>query len=141
MTKHPIPAVIAVVVRDDKVLLAQRRNEPDAGLWGFPGGKINFGEAVEDATLRELREETGIAASIGETLTTVDVFHDQLQQHFVLVAICCHWTSGDPIPGDDAMDARWFEVQTVLAGTLNQSARVAQVLALAQVRAAQNGNS
>ncbi|WP_340138255.1 NUDIX domain-containing protein, partial [Stenotrophomonas maltophilia] len=41
---RPIPATIAVVLRDDQVLLGRRANPPDAGRWGFPGGKIERGE-------------------------------------------------------------------------------------------------
>ncbi|HUF57442.1 MAG TPA: NUDIX domain-containing protein, partial [Thermohalobaculum sp.] len=42
-----------------RVLLVRRLNEPDAGLWGYPGGKVEWGETVADAAVRELAEETG----------------------------------------------------------------------------------
>ncbi len=60
MCASPVPAVIAVVVHDGQALLVRRANPPDAGLWGFPGGKIEFGETVKAAATRELLEETGI---------------------------------------------------------------------------------
>ena len=46
MSPSPVPAVIAVVIHGDRALLVRRANPPDAGLWGFPGGKIEFGETV-----------------------------------------------------------------------------------------------
>ncbi|WP_244627084.1 NUDIX domain-containing protein [Microvirga tunisiensis] len=52
MSPSPIPAVIAVVIRNGWTLLVRRANPPDAGLWGFPGGKIEFGETVKDAADR-----------------------------------------------------------------------------------------
>ncbi len=47
-------------------MLVRRANPPDAGLWGFPGGKIEFGETVKDAAMRELREETGYEGAVGD---------------------------------------------------------------------------
>ncbi|WP_414471929.1 NUDIX hydrolase [Microvirga sp. M2] len=72
-SRIPVPAVIAVVVHEGRALLVRRANPPDAGLWGFPGGKIDFGETVADAAIRELREETGIAAEAQELITALDV--------------------------------------------------------------------
>lgn len=54
----PIASALAVVVRCDSVLLVRRRNRPDRGMWGFPGGKLNDGESTLSAAKRELFEET-----------------------------------------------------------------------------------
>ena len=43
MTKAPKVAALAVIVRADQVLLVRRKNKPDAGLWGFPGGHVDLG--------------------------------------------------------------------------------------------------
>ncbi|MCG8693816.1 MAG: NUDIX domain-containing protein, partial [Minwuiales bacterium] len=48
--QKPIAAVIALVVRENRILLVRRANPPDAGRWGFPGGKVEFGEPLLDAT-------------------------------------------------------------------------------------------
>ena len=58
MTVTPVAAAIGVVLRDDQVLLVRRANQPDAGKWGFPGGKIEPGEPVQAAAAREVVEET-----------------------------------------------------------------------------------
>lgn len=46
---HPVVATIAVLFRNDEVLLVRRANPPDAGRWGFPGGKMELGETIEAA--------------------------------------------------------------------------------------------
>jgi len=112
---RPIAATIAVVIREAHVLLVRRANPPDAGRWGFPGGKIETGETIHDAAVRELREETGINGEARRAFTAVDAFdHDErgfIRQHFVLIAVLCQWVSGEPIAGDDALEARWFRLE------------------------------
>ena len=108
---RPIAATLAVVVRDHEVLLVRRANPPDAGRWGFPGGKIDAGESLPAAAIRELREETMVQADALRVLTAVDAFDHAddgtLRRHFILVAVLCRWISGEPVAGDDALEARW----------------------------------
>lgn len=109
---RPTVAVIATLFRDGQVLLVRRANPPDVGRWGFPGGKVELGESIMDAAIRELHEETGIQATAQQVFTAVDAFdHDDsglLRHHYVLVAVLCAWVSGEPVAGDDALEARWF---------------------------------
>jgi 8-oxo-dGTP diphosphatase len=124
----PVPAVIAVVVREGQVLLVRRANPPDAGLWGFPGGKIEYGETVAEAAIRELLEETGVHAKAQDVLTTLDILvrdeDNALSQHFILIAVQCQWLSGQPIAGDDALEARWFSISELDPALLPMSADV-----------------
>lgn len=110
--RGPVAAAIAVVLREGRTLLVRRANPPDAGLWGFPGGKIDHGETVADAAVRELLEETGVRAEARRAFGAVDVFDRDpsgaLNRHFVLVAVLCRWISGEPVAADDALEARWF---------------------------------
>jgi ADP-ribose pyrophosphatase YjhB (NUDIX family) len=61
---NPIPVAGVLVVRDGKVLLTRRSIMPRQGYWAFPGGFVERGETVEDAALRETREEVGLEARI-----------------------------------------------------------------------------
>lgn len=128
---QPIVAALAVVIRDGAVLLVRRRNPPDEGLWGFPGGKVEFGETVEQAAIRELAEETTVIASPGRAFAAVDAFdRDEagiLKRQFVLIAVRCRWLSGSPVAGDDALEAAWFPLPALSDGTIETSLGVADV--------------
>ena len=131
--RRPIPAVIAVVVRGDEVILVRRANPPDAGLWGFPGGKIELGERLDQAAVRELYEETGVVARAVEAFTAVDAVelmpNASVAHHYVLVAVLCQWVSGDPVAADDALEARWFDLGTLRAAETVKSFAVDTVAA------------
>lgn len=109
---HPIPAVIAVVFRGGEVLLVRRANPPDAGLWGFPGGKIDRGETIEQAAERELFEETSVTGKARRVVTALDAFDRSptglLRHHFLLIAVLCDYVDGEPRAADDVTHASWF---------------------------------
>lgn len=67
-----IPVVAGFLKKDTRILVGQRpENNSLAGLWEFPGGKIELGESPEEALARELSEELGIEAEIGELKLSV----------------------------------------------------------------------
>ncbi len=122
----PVVAVLAILARGEDVLLVRRANPPDAGLWGFPGGKVEPGETLAAATEREAFEETGIRCAAGRAFTALDAFHHeagQLRAHYVLIAVPCRWLSGEPVAGDDALEAAWVRLAD-LAGRDDLSADV-----------------
>ncbi|WP_428031138.1 NUDIX hydrolase [Ancylobacter sp.] len=110
---RPTVAVLALVERAGEVLLVRRANPPDQGLWGFPGGRVEPGETHLDAALRELHEETGIAADTPRLLTVLDfIQHNDagtLAHHFAMIAVLCRWRAGEAVAADDALEARWFD--------------------------------
>ena len=124
----PIPAVIAVLVHEGETLLVRRAKPPDAGLWGFPGGRIEYGETVHEAALRELQEETSVRAEARDVITTLDIIDRSddgvIRHHFILIAVRCEWISGLPAAGDDALEARWFRIEDLRPDRLAMSADV-----------------
>jgi A/G-specific adenine glycosylase len=100
-TPPPVPfQVIGVgVVRDDsgRVLIDQRLQEGLlGGLWEFPGGKQEPGEAIEATIRRELREELAIEVTVGEELITVEHAYSHKRLRFVVHL--CRWLAGEPQP-------------------------------------------
>ncbi|PZQ47780.1 MAG: ADP-ribose pyrophosphatase [Rhodovulum sulfidophilum] len=127
-----VPAVIAVVPRGDEVLLVRRGHPPNAGAWGFPGGKIEFGETLRAAAERETFEETGVRVAAGRVLDCLDAFAetgDGLRWHYVLVAVLCAWREGEPVAADDAAEAVWAPVGALDAwpGLIEDVARIARL--------------
>jgi 8-oxo-dGTP diphosphatase len=107
----PEAAILAVgaVVADDRgrLLLVLRGREPGRGRWSVPGGKVEPGESLEDATAREVLEETGLTVTVGSELWTVQVPTGDGRQYEIhdFAAIV---TGGVLEAGDDADDAAWF---------------------------------
>jgi mutator protein MutT len=82
----PIPIAIAVVEQDGRFLIGQRpASAALAGLWEFPGGKIEPGETAEEAAVRECQEETGIEVEplFRYSLHDEDYAHGRVQLHFI----------------------------------------------------------
>ncbi len=102
-----------MVWRGDEVLLIRRGREPYKGMWSIPGGSVEYGEALQDAALRELAEETGVSARIAGL---IDVFESIAPAgHYVMVDYAAHWTGGEPVAGDDAAEARFYPLEEALA--------------------------
>src|SRR5947207_71965 len=107
---RPIVAVRAVVLRaegsDTRALIVQRAQQPNAGRWGFPGGVLELGETVTAGAMRELLEETGIAAKPAGILDVHDAItrdaDGRVQFHYLLIAVRGIWQSGEGDPADDA---------------------------------------
>jgi 8-oxo-dGTP diphosphatase len=111
----PVPAVGVVCLRGDEVLLVRRGRPPRQGEWSLPGGRIESGERAVDAALRELREETGVEAEITGLIDVVDGVFPEAGRHYVLIDYAARWLSGEPVAGDDAVEARFVALDAVEA--------------------------
>ena len=107
-----------MLIRDDKVLLGKRHEEPKKassslhgeGTWTLPGGKLDFGESFEDAAFREVLEETGIKID-KKSLRLISITNDRVSDaHFVTIGFLAEHFSGDPnvMEPDEITEWRWF---------------------------------
>ena len=111
---QPIIGVGTVVWHGDRVLLVQRGRPPRQGQWSLPGGAQQLGESLAEAARREVLEETGVTVDLGDVIATIDSIErdadGRIRYHFTLIDFAAEAHSAELEPGDDAADARWFEL-------------------------------
>jgi 8-oxo-dGTP diphosphatase len=134
---RPVVGVGAVIVQDGKALIVKRAHEPRKGEWSLPGGRVELGETLVDATKREIKEETGLDVNVGPIVEVFDRVHrldDRVRYHFVIVDYLCTPCGGTLIAGDDAESVAWVGANELEAYGVNEhAARVLRKgLALAQ---------
>jgi 8-oxo-dGTP diphosphatase len=103
--ERPTVGVGAVVIHDGRVLLIRRGKEPLRGRWLVPGGTVELGETLEEAVVREVREEAGLEVAPRAVLTVFDHIErkdDRVLYHYVIVDYLCEYVRGEPRAGSDA---------------------------------------
>jgi 8-oxo-dGTP diphosphatase len=121
-------AVFDISAKTPKLLLIKRGSEPFRGQWAIPGGFIEMNEDLTDAAARELAEETGLTdVKLRQLQTFGRPGRDPRGRNITVV----FWGTADKTeikPGDDADEARWFEIDYLpenLAFDHNQVAKIA----------------
>jgi 8-oxo-dGTP diphosphatase len=109
LQKIPTLTVVAAALVDgERRILLQRRapGRAMAGLWEFPGGKVEEGERPEAALARELEEELGIAVEPGSLTPAAFASADNDGRHMLLLLYLCREWRGEPRPLD-ASALKW----------------------------------
>lgn len=115
----PLVGVGIFVLRGDRCLIAQRGHPPGEGLWSVPGGRVEIGETLRAAALRELAEECGTdlrvrLLGIAIALDRITLADDgRVRYHYVLLDYVAEHVSGEPTAGTDAADVRWATVEEI----------------------------
>ena len=118
---YPIPAVGVVCWRGDEVLLIRRGRAPRQGEWSIPGGKVERGESLHAAAVRELYEETGVTANIGKLIEVYEIIDAEF--HYVLIDYAAIWEAGEPVAADDVDEARFMPLDEALASVSREDLR------------------
>ena len=133
-----------MILNDGKLLLVKRGAQPGYGKWSVPGGLVELGEKVQDAMVREVKEEVGFdveAVKLTDVADTITLDSDgRVQYHFVVVNFVARIVGGELKTGTDILEARWVRVDEVEKVDLTGSFRAffekhkAEIVRLASVQ-------
>src|SRR5437588_10969471 len=109
---RPEVAVVAIAVDAGGPLLVRRGHGPAAGLWSVPGGRVEPGEMLVEAVVRELAEETGLEGVADRFVGWVERIGDGY--HYVILDFAVTVLDPrDPVAGEDAAEAEWVPLEDV----------------------------
>ena len=135
---RPYLAVSAAIFRDGKVLIVRRARPPAHGLYTLPGGGVELGETLEEAVIREVREETALevapVALAGYRQAIARDAAGQIERHFVILPFAARWVAGEISLNEELAEAHWL-APTELTG-LTTTEGLAQIVAAAAQRIA-----
>jgi ADP-ribose pyrophosphatase YjhB (NUDIX family) len=106
LSKHWDVGVTGAVVRDGRVLFVRRNYEPNKGTWTLPGGYVEHTETLDEAVIRELREETGLEVVVNGVVAVRTRWNDE--GGGVLVVFRCEVVSGEARADDYEITAAEF---------------------------------
>ena len=97
---------VGTIIRtdDDRIVLVRRAIEPGYGLWVFPGGYVDRGEAVRDAAVREAREEAGLEVELGDLVNIYSYAHRSL----IVIVYAARITGGELCVDEECLEARLY---------------------------------
>ena len=111
---RPFLAVSVAVWRGREALLVRRARPPMASIWSFPGGLVETGERLEEAAVREVREETGLDVEIVAPIDRAEVIRrddtGKVERHYVIMVFAGRYISGEARAGDDADAVAWVDL-------------------------------
>lgn len=125
------PSVTAdgIVIKDGKVALIRRRNDPFKGSYALPGGFAGYGEKLEDCVVREVLEETGLKTQVRSLIGVYSAPDRDPRGHFVTAVYELGVTGGRLRAGDDASSAEWVPVDAIPPMAFDHGSIIADFLA------------
>ncbi len=103
--------VDAIIPYEGGIVLVRRKNEPFKGKYALPGGIVEYGERVEDAAVREAKEETGLKCKIERLVGVYSDPNRDPRGHFVSICFILIPVGGELKAGSDAEDVKVFKLE------------------------------
>jgi ADP-ribose pyrophosphatase YjhB (NUDIX family) len=104
--RNPVPTVDIIIEMDGGIILIQRKNPPYG--WALPGGFVDYGESLEEAAVREAREETSLDVQLISQLKAYSDPSRDPRQHTISVVFRARVKAGLPLASDDALEVGIF---------------------------------
>ena len=113
----PVVGVGALILKEGKILLSKRLNEPAKGKWSIPGGVVELGEKIEDAVIRETKEETGLSVVDPILVDVVDSIDaddlGKIRYHYIIIDFYVRVKDGVPKADTDVEELVWVPLDEV----------------------------
>ena len=106
--RNPVPTVDIIIKYMNGIILIRRKNPPEG--WALPGGFVDYGETLEDAALREAKEETGLDVRLIRQFHSYSDPHRDPRQHTISTVFLAE-ASGQASAGDDAAEIGVFSAR------------------------------
>ena len=125
---HPVVGIGAVIIKEGKIALIKRGNEPSKGKWSIPGGLVELGENLEAAVIRETKEETCLEVENPRLVDVVDNVdldeYGKVKYHYVIIDYLVQVKAGTIQAASDAAELRWVQLEEVEYYNITASFRV-----------------
>ncbi len=109
--KNPALTVDTIILEDNKIILIKRLNNPFKDHWAIPGGFVEYGEKVEDAAVREAKEETGLDIELTKLVGVYSDPNRDPRGHTVTVVFLSKIIGGTLKSDSDAKDAKFIDIK------------------------------
>ncbi len=113
MYKNPATTVDIIVEHDNKIILIRRKKEPHKGKLALPGGFVEYGERVENAAMRETKEETRLDVELTDILGIYSDPKRDPRKHTISSVFVAKPIKGNVEGSDDASEAMWIDVRSI----------------------------
>jgi 8-oxo-dGTP diphosphatase len=125
---QPVLGIGAVIIKEGKIVLIKRGNEPSKGKWSIPGGLVELGENLEAAVIRETKEETCLEVQTPRLIDVVENVdldeHGKIKYHYVIIDYLVQVKAGTIQAASDAAELRWVPFGEVESYNLTASFRL-----------------
>ncbi len=133
---RPYLAVSAAIFRDGRVLIVRRARPPAHGLYTLPGGGVELGETLEEAVVREVREETALAIApvdlVGFRQAIARDSAGRVERHFVILPFAARFIGGEISLNEELAEAHWLAPSEISG--LQTTEGLSQIVAAATER-------
>jgi 8-oxo-dGTP diphosphatase len=135
---RPYLAVSAAIFRDGKVLIVRRGRAPAKGIYTLPGGGVELGETLQQAVIREVREETALDIEpvelVGFRQAIARDAAGRIERHFVILPFAARYVAGEISLNEELSEADWRDPSSL--SELKTTEGLAEVVAAAGARLA-----
>jgi len=124
---QPVIGIGVLIVKDGKIVLIKRGNDPGKGKWSVPGGIVDLGENIQKAVIREAKEETCLEVTnplLVDVVENVEIDSEgKVKYHYVIIDYLVQIVSGEIAAASDAEELHWVKFNDVEDYNLTSSFR------------------